>query len=408
MNLRLYIFLVLSIIICIYYFPIPKGFLFDVNCFAKWTYYVKEFGLQYAYENRVDYPPTILYIFSVVGSFYHNSIDILKDFKTLKIITFLFSSMNGYLIYFIANTLTFGQKEKPKILRYTAFLYLFNPGIFLNTIIWGQVDEIAVFLLLTAIILLIKQYYNLMLICLVLMVNFKIITLIFIPFFLAHLFFLGKRNGLSMLRWFSITLLTTTLMYLPFVLCHQFYRLNKSISMVDAYPILSANAYNFWYFISSNPFYTSDKIKIGNFISLKMVGQIIFFLVGGFICLRDVVSRFLIRQNKELNSWILLMSITLLLMFFFHTQMHERYSHLSIGLLAIAAFSTGKKSLLMIYFLVSVAYAVNILDIFLKDNGQFVFNLNINPIHVACLYLLGLIFSIVAYFRMSSKAFGIF
>jgi Gpi18-like mannosyltransferase len=409
MNLRLYSIFVLSIIICIYYFSIPNGFLFDINCFAIWTVYIKECGLQFAYENRVDYPPTIVYILSFIGSFYHNSIDILKDYKTLKIITFLFSALNGYLIYFISNTLTFGQKEKPKILKYSAFLYLINPGVFLNTIVWGQVDEIAVFFLLTSIILSLKHYYNSMLVCLVLMVNFKIITLIFIPFFLAHLLFFSKNiNITNMLRWFLITLIATTLIYLPFLINHQFYRLNKYIAMVDTYPVLSANAYNFWYFVSTNPFHTSDKINIGNIISFKVVGQTLFLLFGGFMCLRDVFFRFLKRQNKELKSWILLMSITLLLMFFFHTQMHERYSHLTIGLLAITAFSSGKKSLMITYFLVSAAYAVNILDVFLKDNGQFAFNLNINPVYITYLYLVGIVFSILAYFRMTSKSFGFF
>jgi hypothetical protein len=240
------------------------------------------------------------------------------------------------------------------------------------------------------------------------MVNFKIITLIFIPFFLAHLLFVSKKiNMANMVRWFLTTLITLIVIYLPFLINHQFYRLSKYIAMVDTYPVLSANAYNFWYFISSNPFHTSDKVKVWNIISFKSIGQTMFLLFGGVMCLRDVYFRFLKRQNKEVISWILLMAITLLLMFFFHTQMHERYSHLTIGLLGIAAFSSGKRILMITYCLVSVAYGINILDVFLKDNGQFVLHLNINPIHVTYLYLVGIIFSILAYFRITLKTFGI-
>lgn len=401
MNVKVYSILGISVIILFLLLPFPKGFLYDVDCFALWTVYIKEFGAHMAYENRVDYPPTMVYLLSVIGSFYNNPADILVDYKTLKLITFVFSAINGYLIYLIANKLSL-NKGKSQYVKVIAFLYVLNPGIIFNVLFWGQIEEIAVFLLLVSIYSMIGKNFNLMFVSLLLMINLKVLTIILIPFFIVYAIFnLAQLNKNKKMSLILLIFFIIPIFYSPFILNHTFYKLRSTISAVDSIPVLSANAYNFWFLLFDNP-YISDKIIGFNMISLKDIGKYIFLTISGFFCIADVFFRFVKRKNNVLNlgSWFLLMAITILLFFFFHTQMHERYGHVSIALLAIALAIYNTKELLFVYLIISLAYCLNVVDVFLKYNNEFCINLNINPKYISIFFLAGIIMGVIFYVKI--------
>lgn len=257
-------------------------------------------------------------------------------------------------------------------------LFLFNPAVFANSAMWGQVDIIGTFFLLTAFyLLLVREKFFLAGIFAGLSFLSKPIFLLALPifgvFFFQRLFFPKKKsiqlpswlNVMKFAQFLSAILATIWLFSLPFVLPEKLKRLfgwlaepfflykNLLIEISQRYPYSTVNAFNFW-FLAEGKFWLTDKRDF-LFFNLNQWGTLVVILFSVFIILKTA-TLFI----KKRNDLVLLFSFVLLCMaaFLFLTRMHERhFLYLLPFLLIVVGY---KKKLLIAYVILSLSYAANL------------------------------------------------
>ena len=396
-NLKLlYLFLFLIGITVIYFGNLPKGFLWDVNSYSVWTMYIKEFGIQNAYINRVDYPPTAVYFFGAISFFYGNASDILLNHTLLKQITLLFTFLNGFYIYKIVHELNPNKNN-----RLLSFFWILNPAILFNGIFWGQLDEIMVFFMLTSVFYLVKKQPLTSLLLLFLGLNFKVQFVIFLPIFcFLFLFSMPKKQILDrqtlakLLVFFGLVFI----FYLPFYLNHQFYYFKKVLGFVDTFPKVTVGAYNLWYLLIENSSSTPDNVMLYNIISCKNIGYILFFGITLIASIRLIYWVLIKKISIDYNEIFISLAIHFYSFFFMLTQMHERYIHLFLPICLILV-GYRNKLILILYLTVTISYFFNMHSVYSVSYPSEIVSLNIDPILISQLYLISFLLLIIIWMR---------
>jgi len=125
-----------------------KGFLTDTACFSAWASRIYSVGFADFYSPEVftDYPPGYMYVLYIIGALqatfqmkYLSGASLLL----LKLPAILCDLGAGYLIYRLASK----RLTKGVSLALSA-AYLFNPAVFINSSMWGQVDAVFTLTLL--------------------------------------------------------------------------------------------------------------------------------------------------------------------------------------------------------------------------------------------------------------------
>ena len=125
-----------------------RGFTSDTACFAGWANMAYENGLSEFYSSGVfaDYPPGFIYVLWVIGAIFSVfKIPYLSGscLLLLKLPAILCDMAAGFLIYKVAK-----KTMDEGCAALFAALYLFNPSVFLNSSLWGQVDAVFTLCLL--------------------------------------------------------------------------------------------------------------------------------------------------------------------------------------------------------------------------------------------------------------------
>ena len=142
--------------------PIAKGFEGDVYLFREWGKIMSSnIGDFYKIANEnlgiADYPPLYMYVMGIVmklvGIF---NVEISGNFGQIvtKFPPIIADLACGVLIYRICSKLSRtkeGQWLKPKWSVFFAALYLFNPMILFDSVVWGQMDSFLTLFILLAI-----------------------------------------------------------------------------------------------------------------------------------------------------------------------------------------------------------------------------------------------------------------
>lgn len=347
---------------------------FDNDYWIDWSKCILNNGLGNIYDCDVDYLPLYHYFLWLYSFLCGNEISITENITTLKLLTLPFHFISGYLI------LRMISDNKPTIndLFKLLLFYLLNIAVLFNTIIWGQVDAIMSCLLLLSFYFIYNNKNFLSILFLLLAINLKLQAIIFIPF-IGLLTLQNLRDQFSIKNFFTglvLLCLAELLILTPYILAGSLDKIYDVVfNSVGKYPVISMNAYNVWYLLVDSIVKQPDATIAILGLSYKTIGLLL-FSISTFIAfipiLLETIGRLVNRNVKFLNlSQLLLIAAFIpLLFFYFNTQMHERYSHISFVFLITYAIRE-RKWLLPIFF--SAAYLLNLSRVNFALNGMVLF-----------------------------------
>ena len=335
----------------------------DTRCWNEWTKQIFTAGLGNVYKFGTDYLPLYHYILWLFGKFQGSTALIEQNIYYLKIITLLFDFLTGfYLIKLLYAKFTDLNQSV-----FYSLLFFLNIAYFYNTLIWGQVDGILACLIFLAFFYSIKSNVLVALIFIVLSLNFKLQSIIFLPL-LGLLLLRSMVKNFSfkkLLVWLAVPVTLQLLILTPFIITGDLERVwNVVTGSVGKYPVVSMNAHNFWSLaLKGNLMEIQDNTRLFG-ITYKSWGLFLFFstsLLTLWPLLRNTITTICFDGETEtqltIDKTLLIAALVPMLFFFLNTQMHERYLH--PAMIFLAAYSLISKEYFP-YVLGSIAYFLNL------------------------------------------------
>lgn len=292
-----------------------------------------EGGFKNFYNSWSDYLPGYLYILWLLGKI--NLLGIFPQVLIYKLPGIVADITTGFLIYKIL------QNSKGKKWGLVgALIYIFNPAVFANSALWGQVDSLTALCAVSAIYYLPSSIY---LSSTVLAVGTLIKPQAAFIFPVILFLFIKKQKKLIDLLLYCFTgLVIFILAFVPFsngnIFQFIFTRLGVS---ANQYPYTSVNAFNFW---GLTGFWNPDNI---------------YFQFGGYIFVFLLTIFIYIKSFKEKLSPYYLTAFIFVASFMFFTRMHER--HLLPAFAPLAIIAVDNPIFLIPYVGFSLIYILNLI-----------------------------------------------
>lgn len=264
----------------------------------------------------------------------------------LKIPAILPFILTGALIYFFGKL--FKQSQKKSLLF--ALLFLFNPGLFYLSVIWGQNDFMQIFFILGAFYFLLKDKFFPAYIFAGLSILSKQTVLMLWALFFITVYKL-YRISKSIIA-FIISVIIIWLAYFPFNDAGVFWPFSfyaETLSKSTGF-LVSDNAINFWGVFSG--FKQLDAAETSYLLSYEYWG----FLAFGILSLPLLFKYFKTKFSKELLIYFLFLCS--ILYFFVLTRMHERYLFFGVVFAHILTMLKTKYWYNLFFF--SVLYFLNL------------------------------------------------
>ncbi len=330
----------------------------DFNTFISWSRTLSEHGFSEFYNGWSDYLPGYLYVLYFLGkiSVWFSFLDPHLVYKLPAIIA---DMATAYLIYKIVRR----YKSKNFSLMIVNF-YIFNPAVFANSSLWGQVDSLTSFFSIAALYFLDKNSFFISSFLFSYGVLVKPQTLFILPV-IFFVFWKKKWRVKNIFLYILFSAIFFFSMFIPFssgnLIEFVFRRVFLSL---EQYPYTSVNAINFW---SIFGFWKSDTSGI---IPPFLIGYFISFIIlSGIFFKAWRRSSLLVEKDKYYYA-----SIVFFTLYLFMTRMHERHLLPVIAPLLIAvAFSPF---LMIVYVGLSFLYVVNLYYsyVWITDGFREVFN----------------------------------
>ncbi len=332
----------------------------DMNCFHAWSDMVFRdgFGAFYASESFTDYPPGYMYILYIIGFFKH--IFPLSEAGVtllLKLPAILCDGLTAWLIYRIAR-----RRVNSSVSFMAAAFYLFNPAVFVDSALWGQVDSVVTLLILLTVICtaerrLIPAYF-----IFALAVFVKPQALFYTPVLLFGVIeqvlledFSWCRLGKNVLYALGAILLDV-LLALPFGLGHV---VSQYADTLASYPYATINAFNIWGAMGQN---WADLTPLTTMI--------------GYLLLIGVVAAaaYIFFKSQKQSKYYFVGAFMGFMTFMLSTKMHERYAFPAMALMLVCFIASKDWRHFLIYSLFSLSQFFNtayVLFIYEKDPGKY-------------------------------------
>lgn len=342
------------LITCIISYPI------DMAGYLAWSKYLAHYGPSKFYDSfHVVYAPAYQYILWFTGELAKAlSISTALHIYLIKLWSVFFEFLGTWLIILLAKKVN--RLNQGYIL---GLFYAMNPGIFINSSIWGQFDSIPATMLIGVIVLFVYKKHNLAALLFLLAVLTKPQSGLLLPVVL-YLYFKDFRFSLrSFIRLLTGVLSGLVIYYsivIPFYIptshshkllkfIDQLYWLfDLYVKSIKDYPFASANAFNFWFLLGGQiqpdvlPFFGLNYLAWGNIL-------LILGLCFAFTCL--------IKGKASIYAIIYFSYLVLFTAFFFMTKMHERYLLPAIIFITLATIFDKRHSLTL--GLVSLSVFIN-------------------------------------------------
>lgn len=343
-------------------------FSFDVNSYISWAQDALNRGLPGFYETPSkevfgvlypNYPPLTILILTPFLSLYQFIFKIIwwlnitfpifpskiMAFVALRIFEagiFKIPSIIGdlglaWIVYLFAKKLI---PKKQKLHLIAPLLILLNPALIFNSSLWGQVDSIAVFLLLVSFYwLFFTKNFKLSTVFFFLSLLIKPTILISLPIYGLGL--LNKFGWLKTIKSFFIGNLVFWLFFLPFhktgnILIYPYTAYYQMIVLAQGMNFVSISALNVWSFFPK-------LLKIKD--SAKLLGPLSFQATGYLIIailMIKIVFRYFKTKDK-LKAFLYAGFLINFAMYLFSTRMHERYIIFSLPFLLLIALKESDK-----------------------------------------------------------------
>ncbi len=319
-------------------FLTPFGTLeLDFNSFVGWSQRLVEVGPAQFYEAWSDYLPGYLYVLWGLGVL-GNILPSLPQLLLYKLPAILADVATGALIFFAVS------RFNKKLAIPAAALYLFNPAVFANSTLWGQIDGITVFLALSSIFFA-KRLPFLSAVALGAGALVKPQAGFIAPIVAVLLW---KTYGLKKTIGYAIfSLLIFLGGFVPFAHDVPFisFVMERLGATASQYPYSSINAFNFWALITGLWKPDGGGLQIGGIVVTVTI-------------LSLLLRYWWVRQERSKTIIWLVTALWFVVSFLFLTRMHERHLLPTLAPLAIAAAEFPL--LLLPYAILSATYLANL------------------------------------------------
>lgn len=326
----------------------------DMNCFYAWSDMIFDNGIGrfYYLDAFTDYPPGYMAILWVIAGIRRIfSIDTTGTIGRIliKLVPMAADVVTGFLIYVLAK-----RKFSEASSLMLSVIYVMNPVIVTDSVIWGQTDSVfTLFVLLTCYFCMeqkrIPAYF-----AFIVGAFIKPQTLIFAPILIWTIIeqvFLKDFNVKKMLRDLAGGLgaiATLVILSLPFGIEKVF---NQYVDTLGSYEYCTINAYNFWALLGKNWADQSGKFLFLEYRQWGMVAIVAAVALSGWVFFR-------LKEDK--SKYFISMSIVVSTMFLFSVRMHERYMFPVVALTLCAFLLKPTKELFFTYVGFSAVQYLNI------------------------------------------------
>ena len=311
----------------------------DFNTFVAWSQRLVNLPFPDFYKAWSDYLPGYLYFLFILGKI-KNALPFLPNEILYKLPAIFADLISGFLLYRIIKSL-----KGEKIAFWALFFYLFNPAIFANSSLWGQVDSLTILFSLLSLYFFSRDLY-LSAIFLSIGTAVKIqAALTVIP--LLFLFWQKKVPFRKFVFYVLTSFLVFVISFLPFLpfgkTLNEFsvFVIERIKQTLGQYPYTSVNAFNFW---GLSGFWKPD---LNIFPSL--FAFLILFLVSFFSFLKF---------KKTKGGEYLILALVFGVSFLFFPRMHERHLLPVFAPLLISA--SIYSNLFLVYVPFSFIYSLNL------------------------------------------------
>lgn len=358
--------LLIALILRLFLAPHWVGYDTDVRTFMAWADRAYTVGLNTLYTNAkdyfLDYPPGYMYVLYVVG-FLHHKFSIPWESSSsliiLKLPAILADLGTVYLLFRLAISKQEGARTWVQAL-WIAALFAFNPAIWANSAVWGQVDSFFMLFIVATLLMQMKGKLPQAAFFIALALLLKPQALLFGVFLLIDV--IRKRNLMVWLLSVLTGVATMAVLSLPFAVGRGYgWMISLYSGTLASYPYASLNAFNLLSLLGGN--FIDINSGILN-LSYQWIGLVL-------MCLSIVYVVVLYMLGKDRRGAVLYVSFLFITaVFMCMTKMHERYLHYGL-LLALTSFIYIKdRRILWLFIGFSMTHFINIGDVLLRSFHQ--------------------------------------
>ncbi|MDR6554545.1 glycosyltransferase family 39 protein [Paenibacillus qinlingensis] len=358
--------LLIALILRLTLAPTWVGYDTDVRTFMAWADRAYTVGLKDLYTNAkdyfLDYPPGYMYVLYVVG-FLHHMLSIPWESSgsliILKLPAILADLGTVYLLFRLAISKHEGARTWKQAL-WIAALFAFNPAIWANSAVWGQVDSFFMLFIVATLLMQMRGKLPQAAFFIALALLLKPQALLFGIFLLIDV--IRARNAMVWILSVLTGLATMAVLALPFAIGRGYgWMIELYSGTLASYPYASLNAFNLFALLGGN----FVDINSGFWhLSYKWIGLVLMVLSILYVCLLYWLGK----QRRGAVLYISFLFITAIFMCM--TKMHERYLHYGL-LLALTSFIYMKdRRILWLFIGFSITHFINIGDVLLRSFHQ--------------------------------------
>lgn len=313
----------------------------DMGGYLAWSRYLANIGPAGLYASyHIVYAPFYLYFLWLSGlvakifglSYFWHSV-------MIKLWAVLFEALGAWLLYRMAERAN--QRHTGMV---AALCYLMNPGVFVNSSVWGQFDAIPATMLLGVIFLMESGKRNAGALLFLVAVLTKPQSGLLVPIVL-YLYFRGfrleRKRVMSLVSGIVAGIALYLLIVMPFYeptdLCGSkipafldpfWWLFDLYLRSIQDYPYATANAFNFWTLVGGQV--QKDTLPFLG-LTYQTWGNILFLLSAVY------VFYLLYKGKGDVFSVIYGAYLILFSAFMWITKMHERYLLPAIIFIILAA-----------------------------------------------------------------------
>ncbi len=305
----------------------------DQGTFIAWSNNLAADGFKNFYSSWCDYLPGYLYILRLLEKV--NLLGIIPQVMLYKLPAIFADLLTGYLIYKIL-----AKNKNQKWGFIGSLIYIFNPAVFINSSLWGQVDSLTA-LASVAVVYFLNSNFILSAIILSVGTLIKPQAAFILPI-IVLMMIKNKWSFAKMIQYVFVGMALFILGFVPFakgdLIPFILSRLNLSAGQ---YPYTSVNSFNFWGLFG---FWKPDNI---------------YFQFGGYIFVLAMTALLIIKKFKTKINYYSLIAFVFAASFMFFTRMHER--HLLPVFAPLAILTIENPLFIIPYAGYSVIYLLNLI-----------------------------------------------
>jgi len=352
-RLILIILLVLGLFLRLYLAAVIEGHSGDLSFFRNWSASAARDLTNFYSNSRCDYPPLYIYVLCLLGK--TASITSLQPYTTilLKLPSILADLVTAWLICHWSKRCL---PERAGVLL--AASYIFNPAVFINSAMWGQVDSCYTLLIALAIWALInsKTVFSSGLFSAAILMKPQ--GIIFLPVLAFDL--LRQKNWQSILKALAGFAAVAVIIVLPLAWQQGAAWIIRLFSgTIGEYPFASVNAFNLFYLLGAN--YVSDS-QVPCLFSYHNWGML-------FIVLTTAYTWWIYARGNTTRLAAAAALMLIVGVFTLGPSMHERYLFPATALAIMAFIALTDKRFLLLAGGFSISVFINTGMVLLTGSG---------------------------------------